>query len=374
MTVTAYFSRAKILLQLRESPVGAYIDLYAARLTRDGYGKQSGCQSLRAVGAFNAWLATKALNIGCINEAAIVQYEADPCKPRHLKPGDKAALCRLLVILREVDAIAPPLPIVISPHAQIFAGFDRYLDRERGHTHGSIVRHLPVVRKFLNETCGDRLDDLARLRPADIIDFVERHAHDHSPDSAKGMCSTLRIFLRYLLWIDRTTLDLARCVPTVRRWRFVSLPTYLSSTQVQNVLDSCDRCTTLGRRDYAILIMLARLGLRANEVATLSLADLDWMDGRILIHSKNRQRAEMPLPADVGAALADYLQTARPRSDSRLVFLRDLAPHVGFASSAAVSMIAKTALKRAGLDGFAHLGAHLFRHSLATELLQAALR
>jgi site-specific recombinase XerD len=158
-------------------------------------------------------------------------------------------------------------------------------------------------------------------------------------------------------------------VPSIRRWKLASLPTYLSAAQVQKVLDGCDRTTALGRRDYAILMMLAKLGLRADEVATLTLDDIDWRSGEMLVRAKGRQRAQMPMPPDVGAAVVAYLRDGRPTSSCRRLFLRTLAPNVGFASGCAITMIAKTALERAGVCGYEHQGAHIFRHSLATELL-----
>ena len=185
------------------------------------------------------------------------------------------------------------------------------------------------------------------------------------------MCSSLRAFLRYLHHNGLSPLPLAGCVPSIRQWKFANLPTYLSAEQVQKVLDSCDRSSATGRRDYAILMMLAKLGLRANEVATLTLDDIDWRSGEMRVRAKGRQRVVMPIPPDVGAAIVDYLHDAHPRSPCRRLFLRTLAPRVGFASSYAITAIAKTALRRAGIRGFEHQGAHLFRHSLATELLRS---
>ncbi|WP_280554664.1 site-specific integrase [Halomonas sp. 25-S5] len=184
------------------------------------------------------------------------------------------------------------------------------------------------------------------------------------------MCWSLRAFLRYLYHSGSNLLPLAGCVPSIRRWKLSSLPTYLSVVQVQAVLDACDRTAASGRRDFAILMMLAKVGLRANEVATLTLDDIDWRSGTMLIRAKNRQQTRMPMPPDVGAAVVAYLRDDRPASTCRRLFLRTLAPHAGFASGCAITMIARAALKRAGISGFAHHGAHIFRHSLATELLR----
>jgi integrase len=157
----------------------------------------------------------------------------------------------------------------------------------------------------------------------------------------------------------------------MRRWKLATLPTYLSAAQVRKALDGCDRETVMGRRDYAILLLLAKLGLRADEVATLTLDDIDWRASEILVRAKGRQRARMPIPPDVGAAIVAYLRNGRPKSSCRRLFVRTLAPHVGFASGSAITMIAKVTLDRVGIEGCAHRGAHIFRHSLATELLRS---
>jgi site-specific recombinase XerD len=179
--------------------------------------------------------------------------------------------------------------------------------------------------------------------------------------------------MRYLQYKEYINVDLPTAVPLVRKWRMQSLPSYLSPKQVNQVLKQIDRDGPCGRRDYAILLLLARLGLRANEIATLSLNDVDWQTGQLTVRGKGRRRAQMPLPAEVGVAIADYLRLARPTSsDSRRLFLRELAPHIGFATASNVSVIAKTALIRASVD-VPRMGSHLFRHSLATHLLRSGV-
>jgi integrase len=185
------------------------------------------------------------------------------------------------------------------------------------------------------------------------------------------MCWSLRAFLRYLHHRGLNARPLADCIPSTRRWKLATLPTYLSAAQVRKALDGCDRETVMGRRDYAILLLLAKLGLRAGEVATLTLDDIDWRASEILVRAKGRQRARMPIPPDVGAAIVAYLRNGRPKSSCRRLFVRTLAPRVGFASGCAITMIARTALDRVGIEGCAHRGAHIFRHSLATELLRS---
>jgi len=177
--------------------------------------------------------------------------------------------------------------------------------------------------------------------------------------------------MRYLQYKGLVKVDLSVAVPSTRTWRMQSVPGYLTVQQVSRVLRKIDRSTAFGRRDFAILPLLARLGLRANEIATMSLDDIDWQTGQLRVRGKGRRRSQMPLPAEVGSALADYLQNGRPvSSNSRRVFLRELAPHIGFSTASNVSVIAKCALIRAGIH-VPRLGSHLFRHSLATHLLRA---
>ncbi|WP_456725303.1 tyrosine-type recombinase/integrase [Bradyrhizobium sp. USDA 4350] len=178
-------------------------------------------------------------------------------------------------------------------------------------------------------------------------------------------------FLRYLHHRGLNARPLADCVPSMRRWKLATLPIYLPAAQVRKALDGCDRKTVMGRRDYAILLLLAKLGLRADEVATLTLDDIDWRASEILVRANGRQRARMSIPPDVGAAIVAYLRRGRPKSSCRRLFVRTLAPHIGFASGCAITMIAKAALDRVGIEGCAHRGAHIFRHSLATGLLRS---
>lgn len=371
MSTSAYYSGPKILQRLREGPLGVHIDIYAAKLLEEGHCRQSAWRSLRVVCDFSHWLARKRLDLQDVNEETVKQYERFRLRCRCPFVSDHSALRRLLAVLREKDIIAPRPPIVLGTLDQIAEDFYQHLSQKRGLARVTITRHIPIVRQFLHERCAAGAAQIARLTATDMVRFVERHAGDHGPRSAQSMCWTLRAFTRYLQYQGYVAIDLASSVPSVKRWRLTSLPTYLLPEQVHQILDRCERDSPMGLRDYAILLLLARLGLRANEIATLTLDDIDWQSGQLIARGKGRRQDLLPLPSEVGAAIADYLKHGRPRSDSRRVFIRDVAPHVGFASSSAVSMIATMALTRGGIDGVAHKGAHLFRHSLATQLLRA---
>ena len=372
MTDTAeYLSGSRLFRRLRSGTYGHLVELYAARLVEVGLSRHGTWRSLNVVGNLLAWMTSHRTKLSGLDERMVERYLRHHGAKQTIHLDDRAALKRWLLTLRTLGTIAPvPVPMN-TPLQQIFAEFGHYLRSERGLTAKTIAHHQPAIRRFLFEVCPAGASDLGKLKQDEVIRYVECHAQDWSPKSAKLMCWSLRAFLRYLHHTGLNPHALAGCVPSIRQWNLVGLPTYLSAAQVQKALDGCDRASAVGRRDFAILMMLSKIGLRADEVATLTLDDIDWRAGDMLVRAKGRQRARMPIASDLGAAIVAYLQEGRPKSSCRQLFLRSLAPHTGFASASAITMIAKTALERAGIQGYAHQGAHIFRHSLATELLRA---
>jgi len=363
--------RSRLFRRLKNGSHAQLIERYAARLVDDGVAQGVTLRSLRLIGDFMKWMARSRFRVADIDEPMVERFLQIRARKRSSYSGDRPALKRFLSVLRDASMIAPAQPSRITPEDQIFADFGDYLQRERGLAPRSITRHLPAIRRLLCEVCPDGAKDLGKINHADVVRYVERHARDGSPSSGWVMCWSLRAFFRYLHHKGLNRLPLAGCVPSIRRWKLANLPTYLSAEQVQKALDSCDRATAIGRRNYAILMMLAKLGLRAHEIATLTLDDIDWRSGDMCVRVKGRERTRMPIPPDVGAAVVAYLRHARPKSSCRRLFLRTPAPHVGFSFPSAITKIAKSALADAGVKGFAHQGAHIFRHSLATELLRS---
>jgi len=371
MIAEEYLGRSRLFQRLKNGRHGQLVELYAARLVEDGLAGQGTWRCLNVVGDLLGWMSRSRSKLINLDERVVERYLRHRGSKQTIQPGDRAALKRWLSILRNAGTIAPAVPAAVTSQDQIFAEFSDYLQRERGLATKTIVSHLPAIRRFLCEVCPAGASDLGKISQEEVTRYIERHAQDRSPSSGKTMCWSLRAFLRYLHHTGLNPLELAGCVPSIRQWKLATLPTYLSAAQVQKVLEGCDRATATGRRDYAILMMLARLGLRADEVATLTLEDVDWRAGEIHLRAKGRQRARMPITPDVGAAVVAYLRDGRSKSSCRRLFLRSFAPHIGFASGCAITMIAKTALERAGIRGYAHQGAHIFRHSLATELLRS---
>ena len=285
-----------------------------------------------------------------------------------VKHGDATNLNRLLAWLRQKGTIRETLaPIVNTPAKQWEDKFTLYLQQERGLAPGTIEYYRGFTRRFLVQHVGDGRIDLSQLRPADVVNFVRKQAA-LQPKRAKMMTTALRAFLTYLQYLGEITADLSAAVPTVANWSMSSIPRALPSKQVKLALSYCNRKTAIGRRDYAILLLLARLGLRAGEIASLTLDDIDWEAGRVRIRGKGDRWSELPLTPDIGAAIAAYLRNGRPRASSRLVFLRGSAPVGGFSNHSAVGSIVKHALARAGIQS-PHRGAHQLRHALAVQML-----
>jgi len=247
--------------------------------------------------------------------------------------------------------------------------YREYLDKDRQLADRTQAIYTPFIRTFLSERYGTTKPRLARLTANDVIRFIQRHVHDGCRKRAKLMVTALRSFFRFLRLRGDVCVDLAACVPTIPDWRMTGLPQALQSHEVKQLLNTCDRSTGTGRRNYAILLLLARLGLRAGEVVNLTFEDIDWEAGEITVSGKNRRPNLLPLPDDVGRALANYLRRGRPRCSTRRVFVRAKAPYAGFVNAGAITTLVSRAIKRAGLNP-AHKGAHLLRHTLASQMLR----
>lgn len=344
------------------------IAAYIVKMEESGYRPGSICRAVRAVGDYARWLIDEHHDGSDVSRKTVFSFLSYRRKRGKRRNGDRSALLRLLTGLLEAGAVrtAP----VIDPHEQIVEAFSDYLRRKRGlqpnTIESSVYYVLPFFREIWNGT-----DDLARISRQDVVKYVERHVHDFSVRTTQGIFTRLRSFLRYLFAEELVGEDLSRCIPATSGRRHATLPKFLTPAQLQSVLDACDRGTPAGRRDYAILLLLARLGLRAHEVSKLSLDDIDWDAGLLSITGKGGAKSMLPLPYDVGTAITGYLVKDRPSSASRQVFLRLETPRVGFPSATGIILVATRALKRAGITGIANVRSHIFRHTLATDMVQS---
>ena len=354
----------------RVGPLATYIDAFAARLGGEGYTSTTVRDKCELVAKLSAWLYRRNLSRDALDEGHLNQFHADRRRQGHVRRGEVATGQQLLIYLRDLGCVRaqPPGPDP-TPLDNLTRDFGRHLSSERGLSPATLGNYLPIVRSFLIERFDGKPMQFDELRPVDIQRFVVRRAQTGSRRSAQLMITALRSFLRFLRQRGAISTDLAGAVSGIADWRLSHLPKSIPPEQVERMLASCDRSMPVGERDYAILLLLARLGLRAGEVVALTLDDLDWERGEILVHGKGQRLVRLPLPTDVGAALVDYLRHARPHGSIRRVFIRMRAPLRGLVGPSAIDCVVCRALKRAGLNP-SFKGAHLLRHSLATDLLR----
>lgn len=346
-----------------------HLDAYAALVKEHGFTPDYIRRQIRLLGRFSEWLQRRRRQLHELNESVIDRFLNRRAGGRQPQKSDAPTLARLLDMLRN-RGLAPERPqSALSPEGKIIADYRRYLLEERGLSTATVLARVPFIERFLSERSRQGGLNFAQLRAPDVTGFVQRHAHKAGSAYAQHLVQALRSFLRYLRIQGKIKIDLAGCVPPVAAWSLARLPKFLPADSVQRVIDSCDQQTAVGRRDRAILLLFARLGLRACEVIHLTLDDLDWDNATITIRGKGGRRFRMPLPADVGQAIALYLRQDRPQGDCRRVFLCHKAPLRGFENASAISTLVRRAIEKAGVDS-AHKGAHVFRHSLATEMLR----
>jgi site-specific recombinase XerD len=350
-------------------PLAPHVEGFAAQLSRKGYAQITVRAKCNVLADLSRWLERRRLTLAALDEDRLTQFLATLRHGEKKRRGDSATGQQLLEYLRGRDEIAAAAQkIDRTPAACLTGDFAEFLHSERGLSRPTLISYLPIVRRFLDERFGREALHLELLRPQDLHGFILREVLRISRSHGKRVITALRSFLRFLLQRGAIQTDLARTLPGVASWRLSHLPKSLPPEQVEQLLACCDRSTPTGKRDYAILLLLARLGLRGGEVLAMTLEDLDWERGEIVVRGKGQRLERLPLPEDVGAALACYLCEVRPACATRRVFIRMKAPLQGLAGPVAVCCIVRRALQRAGLNP-EFKGAHLLRHSLATNLL-----
>lgn len=354
-----------------EGPLAAHLNSFAKSLREQGYAKKSIHRKVMLTACFSRWLKQRRVMLRGITSDHIARYLRYRGRRVLLRSDDATALRHLVEFLRNngmIPAEKKAAPRLTSVE-QCAQAYEQYLYKMRALANMTVNNYMPFVRDFLNGRFGIGRVTLSLLRARDVVRYVQRKAHQLHPKRAKLMTTALRSFLQYTHFRGEVTLDLAAAVPVVPNWSMPSIPRAIAPTQVRRLLASINKRTAMGRRNYALLLLLARLGLRLSEVAFLEIDDIDWNVGKLRVHGKSGQRSELPLPEDVGKAIATYLRYGRPQSKSRRLFLRDKAPIIGFRSSSGVGSIIRRCIKRAAIDTPTY-GAHQFRHGLATEMLR----
>jgi site-specific recombinase XerD len=351
-------------------PLAAYVEPYFTLVQREGYRASTVRSHSQFIASFSRWLVRTHRNLRHVDEDVLRSFLRFRFNNKPPTNGAPHVLRRLLGLIRDAGAAAGETSAVPSPADSLIGSYRRYLLAELGLAPSTVAGYEWHIGKFLRGRFGSGPMNLHRLQLLDAIRFIRKVGGESGPRHTQLLVAALRSFFRFLFHRSEIQNDLAPSIPNVPHWTLASLPKYLSSDAVQRVLSRCDRGTSLGRRNFAILLLLARLGLRGGEVLRLNLEDIDWESAQITIRAtKGAGWARLPLPADAAKAIADYLRRDRPPCSSRRMFLRARAPYTEITTTSAIIFAVHRALKRADVTA-PRIGAHLFRHSLATGMLR----
>ncbi len=350
-------------------PLEPYAVGFGAELLRRGYSRFTTTLHLQLLANLSRWLEAEGRDARDVTPDLLERFASARRASGYRHQRSTRALVPLLAYLRELG-VAPPAAVVSpgSPLEELLERYRRHLVVERGLSASTVSSRVREARSFLVAQADGGELELERLSSADVNGYVLAEASRRSRGHAKGLVCALRSLLRFLAIVGRVDRSLAGAVPAVAHWRLSGLPKALEPGQLERMLASCDRATVAGRRDFAVLMLLGRLGLRVGEVAALDLDDIDWRAGEITVRGKGRRRDRLPLPDEAGEAVAAYLRDGRPAcAEGRRVFVSVRGHRRGLERSA-VGRIVADAGRRAGLG---RVGGHRLRHTVATETLRA---
>lgn len=347
--------------------LGPQVEGYRVWLAQQGYTPATIRNMLKDLGQVGVWLSDQGLEAEQLDEDQMAAFlSARRIAGRRRIPGARA-MVPLLRYLRQIGVAGQERPS-LTPLGELLNQYQSWMVQERGLAPTTVLRYENTARRFLQQhAMADGILDPAALTGADVNAFLLRECGRVCAGSAKGRVGELRAVLRFLYVHGLTPLRLGTAVPPVGGWRLAALPPpTMTPADVQLLLDSCDRGTDVGVRDFAIMMLVARLGLRSIEVARLELHDVDWRAGELVVRGKARRQDRLPLPSEVGEALVAYLSCDRVGERGRQLFLTCRAPR-GPIRADLVGDVVERACLRAGLP---HVGPHRLRHALAAELLR----
>lgn len=358
-----------------KGPLSPHLPAYVTSLIDQGYAIVCVRANSWRAAEFDAWLDVQDVGLSEVQDAHVDAFLRRPYRPRSdcrdtPRRHEPPAVRQLLRYLRAQGLCAAPA-LAVTPADELATSFAQHLQQVRGLAATTIRYYRTLARDFLAHRFGSDDIDLGAIRATDVIGFVRREARRLRPHGLKHVVNGLRAFLRYAQYRGEINSALISAVPAVASWTTTpQLPRAMSAEHARRVIASCDLRTAVGRRDRAVLLLLARLGLRGGEVLTLLLDDIDWDAGLLRVRGKNGHECLMPLPVDVGEAIASYLQRGRPTSLDRHVFLRTRAPHQCLRQgSDGIGALVRNAIERAGVDA-PRKGSHQFRHALAVGMLR----
>ena len=369
--LSEFFAARWRIRALQDGPAGAVFEGFAQALSHMRYAPITARRHLRAAEHFVDWTDRQRLSVPDLNVQALERFG------RHL------ARCRcpyahahrinvlrgastFLTYLRDAHLIPASALNDALQEPVLLSAFSQWMRQQRGTCAATLTNYSHPIRELLNQL-GEVPSrwDVHHLRA-----FVLEKSRGSGWAATKTCTTALRMFVRFLIADGRCATGFEAAIPTVAHWRLSALPRYLQPDEVERLIESCDRTTPVGRRDRAILLLLARVGLRAGDIAHLCLSDIDWRGAWIHVCGKSRRHTRLPLTQEVGQAIVAYLQNGRPQTNADTVFVCCRAPFRAFGSSCAISVIVDGALRRAGVVRPSRGAAHLLRHSVATSMLR----
>jgi integrase/recombinase XerD len=357
---------------LREGPGGSLVEGFTKELYYQGYAETTARKHIRAAKHFVYWTDRKNIQISGSIENILDRFS------RHLKrcrcPGyghanrsDLLQGARLFLKHRQGSgAIAEPIPDTTDRDPVLLVAFRRWMREQRGTCDHTLYNYSFPIRELLIRLG----EDTSTFDAKSLRQFVLEQSRGLGSESAKKCTTALRMFLRFLIVEGKCAVGLDAAIPVLAHWRLSSLPRYLQPEEVERIIGSCDPISPVGRRNRAILLLLARLGLRAGDVIQLRMGDINWKNAEIQVSGKGRRPTRLPLTQEVGSAIVDYLQDGRPKTDTDALFIRAIAPFRAFSSGCAVSGLVSQAMRRAGISCQSRGAAHVLRHSAATSMLR----
>jgi site-specific recombinase XerD len=366
-----FFKRRLSIQALRDSRGGDLLEKFAEELFHAGYTAKTARRYIRATEHFIYWSGEEGIPIMSFNQKLIERFDChlNKCKcPEYYHTKQQDLLCGVRLFLKHMKDVGE-VTVDSQPTAEdpiLLTAFHHWMRKNRGISditlcyYGRPIRDL--LKRFGNDPC---MFDAKSLRQ-----FVLEKSQHSGWSAAKNCTAALRMFLRFLIAEGKCDANLVAAIPTLAHWRLSSLPRYLQEAEVEKIISSCDISSPVGKRNRAILLLLARLGLRVGDIVELRLGDIDWKDATVQVSGKGHRAVRLPLTKEVGLALVDYLKDGRPPLDTDVVFVRLRAPLRPFGSHSAISVIVSRAMHRAGVACQSQGAAHVLRHSVATSMLR----
>ena len=367
-----FFNCPSRIQSLRDGPWSPLLEGFASELYQAGYAKTTARGRIRAAEHLLYWIDLEGIKISSLTEKFLESFDRhiDQCQcPRYSQSYRLKLLigARLfLKHLRGVGVITAPVIDSTDHDPVLFVEFCQWMHNQRGTSENTLSQYSLPIRDLLKR----HGEDPVRFEARSLREFVLEKSQQNGWAAAKMCTTAIRMFLRFLIAEGKCATGLDEAIPVLAHWRLSSIPRYVQPEEVERIIDTCDLNSSVGKRNRAILLLLSRLGLRAEDIVKLSLEDIDWEGAWFYVSGKGRRQARLPLTQEVGDAIVDYMQFGRPQAETDVLFIRSRAPFRAFESTSAISVIVARAMHRAGVTCRVRGAAHVLRHSVATSMLR----